>query len=312
MGKNLSILLLLIIALPIIFYLFLPRANFSFPTPLVKTSTTEPTPISPPATITLLAVGDLSLSREINYQIKQKQNPHFPFEEVASLIKEADWAIANLEGPVINHCPILRTGYKFCGEIQNLDGVAMAGFDSLNLANNHINNFGSLGLDQTIQALEARNLKFFGLGKISLQTLKEIKLAFLGFDDTLAPLDQKQLKLEIEKADQLADWVIINFHWGQEYQKQPNLAQKEIAKLAIKAGADIIIGHHPHVVQPLEFLEGKPVFYSLGNFVFDQLWSPDTRKGGLAKITLSKDKIIKAEIISTYINDQYQVELLNQ
>lgn len=275
------------------------------------TPTLIPLSPTPPAQITLIATGDLSLSREINYTIIQKQNPHFPFEKIASVIQEADWAIANLEGPVISDCPQLRTGFKFCGEIQNLNGLTSAGFDALNLANNHINNFGPQGLDETIQALDNQKIKYFGLGKIDFRTIKEIDLVFLGFDDTLAPLDKTRLQAEIEKVDSQADWVIVNFHWGEEYQGQPNFRQKEIAQLAIEAGADIIIGHHPHVAQPLEYIEGKPIFYSLGNFVFDQLWSQDTRSGALGKIILSKNKIIKAEMISIYINNQYQPELVN-
>ena len=280
--------------------------------PLINQKTLlEPTP-TPLTRITILAAGDLSLAREINYQINQRQNPFFLFEKIVPLVQKADWAIANLEGPVIENCPVLRTGYQFCGETQNLDGPAQAGLDAFNLANNHINNFGPQGLGETIQALEARNLNYFGLGKVDFITLKGIKLAFLGFDNTLAPLDKEKLRGEIEKANQLVDWVIINFHWGEDYQSQPNSSQKEIAKIAIEAGADIIIGHHPHTTQPLEYIEGKPVFYSLGNFVFDQLWSAETRKGALVQITLTKDKIIKTKIIPTYINDQYQVELLNQ
>ena len=269
----------------------------------------SPTP-TPFPQITLLAAGDLGLGREINYQIIQKNDPYFPFEKIAPTIRQADWAIANLEGPVIKDCPILRSGYQFCANTENLDGPLQAGFDAFSLANNHINNFGPQGIEETIQALEQRSLRYFGLGKVDFQTLKGIKLAFLSFDDTLAPLNQDQLSLEIKKVDPLVDWVVVNFHWGEEYQPQPNAHQKEIARTAVEAGADIIIGHHPHVPQPLEYIDHKPVFYSLGNFVFDQLWSMETRKGEVAKITLNKDKIIKTETIPIFINDQYQAELL--
>jgi len=311
--SNLAILLSLFFVTLLTFYSLQSEKEIILGKPLIKSNLDQPSPTpTPPAQITLIATGDLSLSREINYIIIQKENPYFPFEKIAPIIKEADWATANLEGPVIENCPVLRSGYKFCGQIQNINGPLQAGFDAFSLANNHIGNFGPEGITQTTKELENRNIKYFGLGKTDFETIKGIDLVFLGFDDTLAPLDKTKLQAEIKKVDPRVDWVIVNFHWGEEYQEQPSFRQKEIAKLAIEAGADIIIGHHPHIVQPLEHAKNKPIFYSLGNFVFDQPWSEQTMRGALAKITLTKNEIIKAEMIPTFINNQYQVELAKE
>ncbi|MFH1602098.1 MAG: CapA family protein [Candidatus Shapirobacteria bacterium] len=302
-------LLAAIVFLVLLFILniFFPKKNI----PVQITLTASPVPTLSSSSITLLFTGDLSLSREINYQVSQKQDPDYPFEKIKNTLAQADWVTASLEGPIIENCPILRTGYKFCGQTQNANGLASAGIDSLNLANNHINNFGPEGIDQTIRTLDQKEINYFGLGKVNFQTIRGIKLGFLGFDDTVSPLIKDQLQKEISKISSQVDWLIINFHWGQEYQDSPNSRQRELAYLAVESGADIVVGHHPHVVQALEYYRKRPVFYSLGNFVFDQLWSEDTRKGALGKITLTKERIIKAELIPIYINNDYQPELVN-
>ncbi len=114
----------------------------------------------------LIVVGDINLGREINWQIKIRQDPIFPFINIAPIIKTAHLAFGNLEGPVIINCPILRNGFKFCGEKENIKGLSFAGFNLMNLSNNHIANYGPDGIQQTIQALEKNNIDYCGLEKI--------------------------------------------------------------------------------------------------------------------------------------------------
>jgi len=256
-----------------------------------------------------MAVGDIGLGREVNWQIRERNDPTFPFQKITSIIQSADIATANLEGPVIKNCPLVRTGFKFCGNIQNVQGLKFAGFDLINLANNHIANYGPDGIQETIQSLAKNDLDYFNSEKIVYLEIKNLRLAFLGLDDIVRRINLNYLKNTIQASRENSDLVIVNFHWGKEYQKQPSERQRSLATLAIDAGADIIIGHHPHVVQPLERYKDRPIFYSLGNFLFDQLWSQETREGSIAKIEIEKKQIKSAKIIPIYINDQYQVEI---
>jgi len=263
-------------------------------------------PSLPNSSIVLAFVGDISLSREVNWQIQQHQDPAFPFQKTAAILRKADLAIGNLEGPLLEDCPLTRRGMKFCGQAKNADGLVYAGFDLLNLANNHIGNYGPEGVAQTIQTLKKYQLGYFFSQKIAFEKIKDIKLAFLGFDDTLRPLEDSWLSKRIKEAKKDSDLAIVNFHWGEEYQKQPSQRQKYLAHLAIDQGADLVVGHHPHVLQPQEKYRGKLIFYSLGNFVFDQMWSKETRRGGIVLIFVENKKISRFQFIPVFIHHSCQ------
>jgi len=260
----------------------------------------------------LVVVGDIGLGREINWQINQKNDPEFPFLLVKSELEAADISTANLEGPLLKDCPLSRAGFKFCGQARNGQGLKFAGIDLVSLANNHATNFGPDGFSETIEILKNYNIDYFANEKTAYQKINNLTVAFLGYDDIVRRLEINDLSSAIKTAKQKADIVVVSFHWGEEYQPTQNERQTTLARLAIDAGADIIVGHHPHVVQPLEYYQDKPIFYSLGNFLFDQLWSEETRKGLIAKIFFRGTKIEKIETISTRINDQYQTEITKE
>jgi poly-gamma-glutamate synthesis protein (capsule biosynthesis protein) len=149
-----------------------------------------------------------------------------------------------------------------------------------------------------------------------------IKFAFLGYTDAssmtpksygatsskpgIAWLSEENLKQDIKKAKEKSDVVIVSFHWGTEYQQTPSDRQKNVGRLAIDSGASLVLGHHPHVLQPYEKYKDGYIFYSLGNFVFDQMWSEKTRKGEIAKIYFKGIEIEKVETIPVQIFDYYQ------
>jgi gamma-polyglutamate biosynthesis protein CapA len=278
------------------------------PEPKIFQSMSTPTPKQDK--ITIAAVGDIGLGRETNYQIIQQNNPNLPFEKIKDVINSADISIGNLEGPVIENCPIIRSGFKFCGQPENIQGLNYAGFDGMSLANNHINNYGLEGITQTTKNLLKNNIDYFYEDKSWITEIKGTKIGFLGFDDTVQKVKSEKLKVKSKEIKKNVDILVINFHWGEEYQDQPNERQKELAKLAIDSGADIIIGHHPHVIQPLEYYQDKPIFYSLGNFVFDQMWSEETKKGAIGLITIENNQITSASIKETYSSVCCQPELI--
>ncbi len=262
------------------------------------------------AKIVIAAVGDLGLGREVGWQIKTRQDPNFPFLKTAEILKEADLAVANLESPLVKNCPSARTGMKFCASPELVEGLVFAGIDLVNLANNHTDDYGREGFEQTLEALNDRRIGYFGSGTIGQRDVDGRRITFLGFDDTVRPVGEEEAAGQIEKSKKESDLVIVSFHWGIEYQKMPTQRQKDLAHLAIDQGADLVIGHHPHALQPIEHYQGKPILYSLGNFIFDQMWSRDTRTGVIALITFKKNHETKIDLLPTLIQDFCQPELI--
>ena len=153
--------------------------------------------------------------------------------------------------------------------------------------------------------MKNNNIIPVGLGKPEFNTLKNTKLAILSFSD-LPQLDDKQMINQISESTKSADLIITTFHWGSEYQNSPNARQILLAHKAIDSGADIVVGHHPHWIQTEETYLGKPIYYSLGNLVFDQMWSEETRLGQILKVTFENKKLIKKEIFPVKIFDYGQ------
>ena len=199
-----------------------------------------------------------------------------------------------------------------------------SGFNILSLANNHISDFGTKGIIDTMQYLNENEILYVGAGRSEEEAfapkymeVKGIKLAFLAFNDPAivpeyykadnksgtATLEPDKIIASIKTANANADFTIVSLHVGTEYALEPDATQTHFAHLAIDAGADLILGHHPHVVQKIELYKEKYIFYSLGNFIFDQFWSEDTRYGVATKIYIAKDNVEKIEIMPIYIND---------
>ncbi|MCX6807041.1 MAG: CapA family protein [Candidatus Berkelbacteria bacterium] len=278
---------------------------------------------------TFIAVGDIMLSRHVGEKIRIKNDPKAPFLNTGKILNSADITFGNLESPFDNQGPRVTEGMVFKAEPETIEGLKYAGFDILSLANNHFGNRGTRGMDYTFNLLKENNIEYIGAGQNSTQAAKAkfidkngIKFAFLGYDDMSAsitpdsykalatkpgvnPLDEDQLKKDIKDAKKKADIVIVSFHWGTEYQQTPSDRQKTVGRMAIDYGASLVIGHHPHVTQPYEKYKEGYIFYSLGNFIFDQMWSEKTKKGEIAKITFKNKKIEKAEAIPITIYDYY-------
>jgi len=283
------------------------RINQYSPRPAVKKERANllpmPSPTPTPRPVVIAAVGDISLNREVNWQINQKGNPNFLFEKTAEIIKGADIALGNLEGPLIKNCPLTRKGMRFCGDQKNAQGLVFTGFDLLNLANNHLANYGPEGVQETVEILREEGIDYFGLNKISYQKINGLNIAFLGFNDTFSPIEDQELISQIEEAKKEADIVIVSFHWGEEYHNQPSERQRYLGHLAVDQGADLVIGHHPHVLQEVEYYQERPIIYSLGNFIFDQLWSQPTRIGLIALITIKEKGVEKLDFIPLLIEE---------
>jgi gamma-polyglutamate biosynthesis protein CapA len=297
----------------IIFFYFLKNRRQEIISPLRLL--TSPTPTLIPS-VNVGLVGDLGLGRYITSIARQKKDFSWSFSGVSQILQQNDFNLANLESPIISTCPEGKTGtFTFCGDAQFLPQLKTNKF-ILNLANNHILNYGQDGLNQTKSFLENQNIGYvFSHNPISefYQTkINGITFGFLGFDLISYPnFDQSEIIKLITKYNPQVDWLIVSIHWGNEYLPTAESWRIKLAHQMVDAGADIIHGHHPHVIQNQEIYKTKPIYYSLGNFIFDQNWSKETSVSEIINITLTKDNISNTTTIPLIIKYNSRPELVN-
>jgi poly-gamma-glutamate synthesis protein (capsule biosynthesis protein) len=246
------------------------------------------------------------LDRGVRRAITAAGDDGYPFQVVGPLLREADLALANLECPLTRATAPLPKRVTFRCDPRMASALQRAGFDLLGLANNHACDFGRDALVETRDTLERVGISTVGAGmsqpEAARPTILEIagrRIGVLAFVDLalegLSPSDAApgpamaepdRVASSVREARSLADSVVVTVHWGSEYRSFPNARQRALARIIADAGADLIIGHHPHVVQPVERLGRTWVFYSLGNLVFDQ-HCPGCDRGLLVAATLA-------------------------
>lgn len=260
---------------------------------------------------TIIATGDIIPARTVNFKIVARDDFTWPYQKTTDVLKNADITFINLETPLLKDCPVTREGMVFCGNAQHVEGLVFAGVDIASLANNHAGNHSEKGVNETTSILTQHGIAVMGTDKnpITVKNIRGVRFAFLGFNDITSPqpgvldVDEKLIRQEIARAKTMADVVIVTYHWGGEYRAQPDDRQKYLGHFTINAGADFVIGNHPHWIQPIEFYQGKLITYAHGNFVFDQMWSEETKKGVVGKYTFYGGTLIDAEYFPIYIKD---------
>lgn len=249
-------------------------------------------------------MGDLGLGRHITSTARVKNDFDFSFLGISPWLLQHDFNVANLESPIIKNCPEGKTGtFTFCGDDRFINVLSKYKF-VFNLNNNHILNYGQKGLLQTQNLLD--KIPHFYNDFIT-NNINGITFGFLGYDFITYPnLDKEDILNKIKKYDSTVDYLIVSVHWGNEYLPKAEIWRVNLAHDMVDAGADIIHGHHPHVWQGYEIYKDKPIFYSFGNFIFDQSWSYETSHSQIVTLTLSKNKIenIKLEPIEIKYNSQ--------
>ena len=260
-------------------------------------------PLDPANVRTLLVTGDIIPARGVAYYAAVRHDYLWPFRPTAAYTKNADITYINLEAPLFSGCPVSPAeSFTFCGDPRFVNGFKYMGADVANLANNHLTNYGAEGVTATDQLLQKNGIKTSGLGPVAVIDVRGLKFGFIGFNGVGVAIDKVALKAGIARARQLADVVVVQFHWGKEYQRQP-LADPgvptpddpvAIAHASIDWGADIVIGNHPHWYQGVEVYHGKLITYAHGNFVFDQMWSEETREGVIGTYTFYGTKLVAA------------------
>jgi poly-gamma-glutamate synthesis protein (capsule biosynthesis protein) len=248
-----------------------------------------------------------------------------------ALIQNADLAIANFENPAPDSFRYHTSGTVFSADPKLIKGLANAGIDWVSLANNHIGDAGRKGIVQTIANLADYGIKSGGAGKDAKTarrpTILEangVKVGIIGYD-TIAPgyragtdkpgsasFTVDNVRSDVQKArDSGAQVVIVFPHWGTEYDPTPFAGQQALARAAIDAGADLVIGNHAHWAGAVEVYEGKPIWYALGNFVFDQTWSEPTMEGMTLELTFDGGALVQARMRPHIILDKAQPNFLD-
>jgi len=309
-----------------------PTPNWT-PTP-PATPTATPVPTVLPQT-TLLFTGVIVPARCVQAAIDGRGSADYIFDEVRELISGADLAIGTLNATLSDYPP--HTGciftYVLVGSSSNADALARAGFDGMSVATNHIKNCGigdcgDRAFLDTLENLRRVGIEPVGAGmnhsqamqpvvktvngvRFGIVSLGQIEPMVFAGEDTpgIAVLNDENLRQAIQAARQVADVVIAMPHWGPEDSPIPNDYQLRFAQVAVEAGADLVMGNHTHVVQAIQEIDGVPVFYSLGNFVFDQNWDLAHQQGVILKVTFQGSELTGYELIPTHVDGDGTVHI---
>jgi len=282
--------------------------------------------------VELIAVGDVMLSRTVSKKMHE-YGFNYPFQKTIDYLKTGDIVFGNLECPIIKGKAVQMSEMRFRADPGVETTLKNAGFTVLSLANNHMPDFGILGINNTIALLDKAGIYHSGAGlniseafKPAIIECKGLKFAFFSFNDSDCVPDSyeasethhgtsimniEQMTQSVMEFDKIADFIVVSMHSGHEYKTKPNEHQINFAHAAIDAGADLVIGHHPHWVQNIEKYKDKYILYSLGNFIFDQMWSQETREGLIAKFFITKNGIRKIEFMPVLIEDYSQPRFMD-
>jgi poly-gamma-glutamate synthesis protein (capsule biosynthesis protein) len=247
-------------------------------------------------------------------------DPALPFRALAGQLASADITFVNLESPFSDRGPYFEGGLIFHAPPDAIAGLELAGVDVVSTANNHARDTGAHGVEFTVAWLRAHGIAPLGSAETAERThagvvieRHSVRFGFLGYtfdqqngnwrdiDARIAVTDPAALLRDVASLRKRADVVIVSMHNGTEYQTKPNAAQVRFAHAAIDAGAKLVIGHHPHTVQPEERYRGGIIFYSLGNFIFDQFQREATQHGEIVEVQFCGTRMVAAQPIRVRI-----------
>ncbi|WP_096437300.1 CapA family protein [Alteribacter populi] len=277
--------------------------------------------------LSISMVGDMMLGRWVN-DVVERKGSQYPFEHAEPLFEQTDLVTGNFQHPVLiddyRHYEEDRIDKQVTlhADTEAAEAVKEAGFTSVNLANNNMVDYGISGVFDTIETFQSLDLPTVGAGlnidearKIHYEQVNGMTVATLGFNDAyiseelratsykegVVPLEPQYFIPDIKAAAENADFVMVHAHWGEGYDNNIHPRQRDMAYAMVEAGADLIIGHNAHVLQPVEVYDDAVILYGLGNFIFDQGWSM-TRETAVFQYRLFDDHI-KLEVHPMYIDE---------
>lgn len=329
MKKRIKIIIILLTVLIIVFIVgIFYNQNSQIKGAVENNKNIIPQIVENPKT-TLFFVGDIMMTRGVKSSVDKNFGGDYSklFENIPEL-KNADILFGNLEGDVSLTGNNVGSKYSFRMDPSILPVLKTAGFDILSFANNHVGDWNMSAFKDTLSRLKEIGILKTGVGENKEDAIIPIiiekngtKFGFLGFSDVgpnwiEAKVDTAGILLAsdpnlgeiIKNAKTKCDVLIVSFHWGEEYKLIHNTRQENLAHTAIDNGADMIIGHHPHVIEDMGEYNSKPIIYSLGNFIFDQYFSKDTIRGMLFSATFDGINLVKTEQKIITLNKKYQPE----
>lgn len=290
---------------------------------------------------TMNFVGDIIPGRNVARRMAE-HGVLYPFEKVAPYICGADIVFANLECPLSDRFSPPYTGVNFIAPQRTIEGLEACGINILSLANNHSTNFGTQAFADTLCLLTAHSITYVGGGMNAQEAyaprfmdIGGCRLAFLSYNAISGsinaseqrpgvawfdmqpyaaddPEDLAAMQDAVVRAGMESDFMIVGFHWSHEYIQAPSSSQVNAAHAACEAGADMVIGGHPHIIQPIEYYKGSFIAYSMGNFVFDQMFAEYTREGFILRCKLQGGYLTEIDILPYKIFDYCQPVVLEQ
>ncbi len=271
--------------------------------------------------VSLAAVGDIMFG---NYTIEylEKFGNNYPFDSTVAVLSSADATLGNLEGPFTTGGEKFEKTFNFKIPPKYAAGLMSAGFDVVTLANNHMLDYGITGLKNTLATLDTLGLAHCGAGldfaaahRPAILEINGYRVATFGYSLTFPSEfwatgnsggtcfpEEKLMVSNIRQADSTVDFVVATFHWGAELHNYPKPYQIDIAHKAIDAGADLIIGHHPHVLQGLEVYKNRLIAYSLGNFTFSS-HSRKSTESMILKVVLTPNGLLLARVVPLSVDN---------
>lgn len=236
----------------------------------------------------ILNFGDMMLDRSVK-KVIDANSPEYIFSKLAGQEERfflgMDAVSANLEGPFANYRRETSKSIAFQFDPKLIPTLKKYNFSILSLANNHSQDMSAEGFNESKTNLANAGISFYGAqysideNSLLFKRVGDYNFTFIGLNDTNSPVSLTKVKKLVDEAKPKSDFILVNIHWGAEYKDVSNTNQRNLAHTLIDMGVDVIIGHHPHVIQEMEIYKNRPVFYSLGNFVFDQYFSAETQQG---------------------------------
>lgn len=255
--------------------------------------------------ITVSLVGDCTIGTDITFdqstsfvaKYNEVQNPSYFFEEVRDIFEADDLTVINMEGALTDSNERVDKTYAFRGSPAYVQILTSGSVEAANVANNHSKDYGTQGFEDTVQYLEAAGIRTFGYDNVAIMDVKGVKVGLIGIYELPDGLGRQQQVIDtIAKAkEEGAQIIIVSFHWGTEKEFYPDDIQKTLGRLAIDEGADLVVGHHPHVLQGIEEYNGKNIVYSLGNFCFGGNSNPSVKDTMIFQQTFTVEDGVKVE-----------------
>lgn len=270
------------------------------------------------STVKLLFAGDAMVDRTVRV-VAEREGYDFLLEPLIAVFEDHDLVIMNLEGPITVFPSVSvfasegnphNTRFTFDPRVAGVLGEFGV---IVHLGNNHIWDFGKEGIQQTKQVLSKENVSFFGDsgGHTESVLVKEVggmRVGFVSYNE-FSGESESRAKTSLRLLDSSTDFLVLYAHWGEEYTNIPTSAQVVLARQFVDNGADLIVGSHPHVVQTSDIYNHVPIYYSLGNVIFDQYWEKSVRCGALLSVEIKKGEVKSHELIPVRLERTRQTVL---